>query len=425
MADQDCSGYPALELTPMDRNMWPAGHSVRLAYNAIPEEDLLIAGLKRVIAQSPWLAGRMIAERAGDAPLLVANNAGVLFTTSSRSEPMPSYSPGAPFLEDADAFIVHEVRDDDFDHHTPLLQIKLTRFSNGATIGATIPHIFGDGAALFGFLSCWSNAVAGNSCEPLDFDRGLFEGRRSAAASSHGWIMPRFSHFTVDTAGLATRVFRISGELVDHLESGGQERHRGLRHELVTATVWKAVVGSQRCAADAPVSLSVLYNARKYLGLPKGYFGNAATGVVIGDTRGHVAEVEVHRIAKEIRSSAYRLDAESIHANVEQMARLIRCAAQGGPEPVEHRIFSQGGTIINNVSSFNYYGLDFGASPPIFVDIPELHACRRSVFLFGAPERDGGIVAHVTLPADEMQRFALTAKRWQHSPVDMANSSRC
>jgi hypothetical protein len=73
--------------------------------------------------------------------------------------------------------------------------------------------------------------------------------------------------------------------------------------------------------------------------------------------------------------------------------------------PLATQLALTGGILIDNMSKFGFYELDFGVGKPAWIDTPpppSPAAVARGVLMLPAPPRRGGIDLHVSLLPGEM-----------------------
>lgn len=406
-------------LTAID-TLWghPQAYQLYLYKNRL-DVPTLKATLHKMLTTVPDVAGRLIGDAFGR-EYIDRNNRGIIFDVVDIDETAPDYGVQRVIEDDAERYVRPPV-ENLLNSDEPLFNVQVTRFQCGTTIlGIRWPHSLCDGTGYTGFLARWARLCRGESSLPgFDLDREkllrLYADRTppatvpSLALFDEAGLRSIGEKLMALSAGKRYRAFVIAGDDIrrlkaDSADSPVEPDQWVSTQDLVTAKIWQTIARSQQ-THDA-LELGALYNYRDKAGLGIGadYFGNAITfgvtqfdsdelrvcslkGIALRLRRVATASVDADKIKDEL---SYVQDVKKRGAG-SCMARAFLCATTTG-------------TIANNVSRFPLHELDFGSGSPYWIGGPaRFH--QRYFTLYPNADGGGGLILHLNLPQDEMNRF--------------------
>jgi shikimate O-hydroxycinnamoyltransferase len=440
---QQASACGEQPLTGFDLGMPVDGFCIALVYPKPLDELLLIASLQKALDQTPYFAGRLFG--IGSAlPLAIPNNEGALFTYNEFTSSMLPFGIDQPLKPHLPRF-VHDMRSFGFDHHTPLLQVQLTNFPNGCILGISISHALCDGTSMIEFIRCWATYATGSTpYAPPCWNRrdiqqlALGDGRDTTPQSL---VVELKEPFPLNTQPVDTAIFRLSASMLnqlqekyvecssnitipktpwppgmdtdlhdDSLQDGfrpSQSLRKISQQDIVVAYVYLLLLRSFNNAGDLP-SLSIVCNIRRILELPDNYLGNAICLRHLQPETNIAIDLDIVAMARRIRALQSEITAKSLR---HELAFWQKRGADGTAAQfisLATRLALSGGVLIDNMSKFAFYELDFGCGLPIWIDTPPPPSpapVARGVLLLPAPPTAGGIDLHISLPHAEMTRL--------------------
>jgi len=397
-------------LTGLDIGNPVEGFSFALVYEKPLDEQALIEGLRKSLGRIPYFSGRLFGV-GSSLPLAIPNNEGALFISALFDGHLPTFNPQRPlkpylrrFLPVIEAF--------SFGHDTPLLQIQLTHFANGCILGISISHALCDGISMLGFVHEWANNVRGGDLLPLPcWNRREVQQLALGCGgqpSSQNPVVELKEPFCLPDCAVETGVFHLPVGLLQELE----RRYRAdddsvSRHDIITAFIYLLMA---HCGANPEVapSLTIACNLRRTLELSANYLGNAVWLRSCAMEHEHLQTADIEGIAGRICQLHRDITRDAIREDLAfWQARMADGSAARFLSQATHDVLS-GGILIDNMSRFDFYSLDFGAGAPLWLDIPppSLPApVVRATLMMPTSSDRGGIDLHVILPPEEMERF--------------------
>lgn len=402
---QGCTEQP---LTGLDIGNSISVFGIALVFGKPLNALQLIDGLQKSLNRIPYFSGRVFG-LGSPLPLVIPNNEGVLFTSSDCDEKIPDFSIDQPLKPYISKF-THGIDSENFDHHTPLLQINLANFSDGSILGISISHFFCDGISMIEFMRDWASNIydQGSPAIPcwnrrdvqqMAIGDGKVPSASSAAIELSQPINPK-------RQPVETCVVRLSVSLLEQLYLKYSACADEIsRQDIVMAFIF-ILISRCRIPQNESCSLTITYNVRRVLGLSANYLGNAVNLLYLQLSAEQIAETEVSEIARLIRGLHVEMTTERLCQDLAFWQRRMAegCAARF--MSVATSLALNGGILINNMSKFNFYDLDFGGGKPVWLETPPPSApISRGVLMLPAPTQDPGIDLHITLPHAEMINF--------------------
>jgi hypothetical protein len=395
------------------------GFCIALVYQQPLDELLLIASLQKALNQNPYFSGRLFGI-GSTLPLAIPNNEGALFTCNAYPGSMPAFGIDHPLKPHLPQF-VHRMPSFGFDHHTPLLQVQLTSFPNGCILAISISHALCDGTSMLNFMQCWADHALHANNSPLpDWNRRDVQQMAIGDGSNTSPCAPVIElnqPFLLNTQPVDTIIFRLSASLLeqlcekhrdeeDSLHRPNQEINRRhiSRQDVVVAFLYLLLV---RCNNDANgcLPLSIACNVREILELPANYLGNAVCLHHFQPAAGQLRQMDIRTMARQIRKLHSEITANSLRRDLAFWQRRVADGTAAQFMPLATQLAMTGGILIDNMSKFGFYELDFGGGKPAWIDTPpppSPAAISRGVLMLPAPPGQGGIDLHVSLPPAEM-----------------------
>lgn len=403
----DCTEQP---LTGLDITCPADGFTIALVYATQFDEQWLIQGLQRVLEDCPYFSGRLFG-LGSVLPLAIPNNEGVLFSTTTRDEAIPTFDSTQP-LKPYMMKVAHIIHSEHFDHHTPILQVYLTNFRNGCILSISICRAFCDVVSMFDFMHSWAAEVShgGRRTSPKWNRRDVQQ--LALGNGDH----PCLDNPVVEleqpswqtTSVLETRLFHLDAGFLKQLYiDHGMNDETISPQEITTAFIF-IQIGRCRQPSEETTSLTFIRNARRALQLPANYLGNALSLRHFELSAAQLDAANTGSIAQHIRQASAAMTTDSLRRDIAFWQRKLAEGSTYRFRSLAAHLALQGGILIDDMSSFDFYGLDFGTGKPVWVDTPlpvSPTTMARSALMLPAPPSRGGIDVHVTLPPDEMVRL--------------------
>lgn len=379
-----------------------------LIYDHILCEKKLINSFKKALNLTPYLSGRIKGIESRN-PIITGNDSGVLFVSEHYDQKINNTTPiSAPHIKNSCINIGRQ----HFDEDTPVLQVKLSKYKNGSTLGLHFHHSVCDAVSFINFLKGWA-AIARNE-EPFTFlfNRNLL--RRNAygrgAHPSKSFPVKKLSGTWRLSKGRSHKsTFRLTSKFLTRLlkqaKAKGIQEEVGLKHSLWSAYIWKLMASACHDFSFDTTNLLLVYNTRKLLNLDKNYFGNAIAFPLLRESRDELRQKSIESIGEKIHSCYIDLinDPIQVRKDIAFWNKKI-----GYDEGLQHvyeslALMSEGKTIsINNLSTQPIYDIDFGSGNPIWFEHIDLESGVRDVEAFPSPERNGDIILFISAPKPEL-----------------------
>jgi hypothetical protein len=424
-------------LTGLDIGMPVDSFCIALVYQQPLDELLVVASLQKALDRNPYFSGRLFGI-GSTLPLVIPNNAGALFTCNAYPRSMPAFGIDQPLKPHLLKF-AHCIQSFGFDHHTPPLQVQLTSFPNGCILAISISHALCDGTSMLEFIRSWAGyALQAPTLPQVDWNRrdvqqmALGDG---IAPSPQAPVVELKQPFPLNTQPTDTAIFHLSAAMLDHLCDKHLNRKEGIslrdashqgisqsglsaqdtlpldaslqeisRQDIAAAFIYLLLL---RCGNDAKsgMSLSIVCNIRRILELPANYLGNAVCLRHFQPSSGQLRSMDIRTMARQIRSMHSEITTGSLRRDLAFWQRRAADGTAARFMPLATQLALTGGILIDNMSKFGFYELDFGVGKPAWIDTPpppSPAAVARGVLMLPAPPRRGGIDLHVSLLPGEM-----------------------
>lgn len=212
-------------LTGLDLIMPVDSFCIALVYSQPLDELRLIASLQKTLDQVPYFSGRLFGI-GSMLPLAIPNNEGVLFTCNTSADSISAFGINHPLKLHLPE-IVHSISSLGFDHHTPLLQVQLTNFSDGAILGISISHALCDGVSMIEFIGRWARHARHEPPWPApDWNRRDVQQMAAGDGNNPSQQLP-VSHLKQplqpNTQPIDTAVFRLPLRMLEQLHARCRE----------------------------------------------------------------------------------------------------------------------------------------------------------------------------------------------------------
>jgi hypothetical protein len=398
-----CTEQP---LTGFDATMPTDGFCLAMVYPQPLDTCLLVDSLQRTLDQKPYFAGRVFG-MGSTLPLVIPNNEGALLSISEFAGCIPSFDIENPLKPMLGRF-AHCIHGIGFDHHTPLLQIKLTNFSDGCILCVTASQILCDTTAMTGFMQDWSaNATKRPIARPAPCDRRDVQQMAigDSHSQSHSRVLAAAQHIRNDCDDIDAATYRLSGSTIAQLHDSYREAENGIsRQDIIAAFIYLLLIRCNDTARSTP-ALGVICDVRGKLELSPSYLGNATCLRFLDPDAPQLKAANIRTIAHGVRKLREDLTATGIRQDLAFWQHRIADGTAARFIPLATHLALEGGIVIHDMSHFDIYALNFGSGPPRWIDIPARQSpaqAPRSVLMLPAPPDDGGVDLHVTLPSAEM-----------------------
>lgn len=419
-------------LTGFDVGMPVDSFCIALVYDRPLDEQLLIDGLQQALDQNPYFSGRLFGI-GSTLPLAIPNNEGALFTCNTFAGNIPSFDIDQPLKPHLCKF-AHGPDSSRFDHHTPLLQVQVTNFANGCILSIAISHALCDGTSMLEFMQSWSGHILRKSPRP-QAGSNRRDLQQMALGDGHmpSPLTPVIAQTELPpmlTQPIETTVLRLPASLLDCLYekywaidgqcSGDNPSRQHLsrrissaeflssqtpsRQDLVAAFVYLLLHRSRDDQRSA-LPLSIVCNIRKTLQLPTTYLGNAVILRHMQLRTEQLQQADIPGVARLIRNLYSEITATALRLDLAFWQKRVAEGTDTQFMPVATHLALNGGVLLDNMSRFAFYELDFGAGKPVWIDTPPppLPArVMRGILMLPAPPSHPGIDLHVSLPVREM-----------------------
>ena len=274
----------------------------------------------------------------------------------------------------------------------PLVKIKITEGSDGATLGFSVSHAIADGFTYFSLLTAWASASRGEQIPTFDHRRDLV-GELAQGQADTGVIGFSKTEKRTDIAreniGYKHKIF--SREELNELltkEDNGQVRMS--HNDVACALLWREHL-THFSPSENEFSLVNPVDFRRIMpNFPTNYVGNAVVLSRTDLTRRQLLDQSVGDTARLIRSNLARVQTDYIQKTIANLASLLRKDARNGCNQI-HIAHPRHGLLITNLSRLPLQGLDFGEGIPTTC-LP-LTPCTNTVVF--TSDGSGGMEAHI------------------------------
>ncbi|KAJ1261550.1 hypothetical protein BS78_09G038200 [Paspalum vaginatum] len=293
--------------------------------------------------------------------------------------------------------------------HCPLLLIQVTRLlCGGFVVAIRLNHTMCDADGIAQFVSAVAEHSRGVPAAPTvapAWSRELLESLGSPPPK------PVFRHREYDAVparppppgAMVARTFTFSARDVaaikEHLPP--RLRARGTAatsFEALVAVLWRARTAALGLAPGEDVQLAIVANCRRLraLGLPDGYYGNAAVFPAAATTAGALVGGSLGDAVELVREAKAAVTAEYVRSAVDHLVRRGRPAVGVGSN-----VF-----IVSDNRRAGFHRVDFGWGLPVFGGVAP--SAFGGTFLIAVANGDGeeAVAVPIMLPRPAMDRFA-------------------
>ncbi|XP_047063519.1 benzyl alcohol O-benzoyltransferase-like [Lolium rigidum] len=286
---------------------------------------------------------------------------------------------------------------------TPLMLIQVTRLlCGGFVLALRHSHAMCDAIGIAQFINAVAELARGLPAPTVApaWSRELLEVPRAPASS-----FPRS-----ESAAAAQAPQPVDADMVVRSFTFGPSEVAAIKKRLPpllrdTATTFEALAAflwRARTAAlefppddDAPAPLAILANFRAAaeLGLPSGYYGNAAVPTLALADAAALRRGSLEDAVALVRHAKVVVTADYVRSRVEELAL-------GGRPPLNKYLLS-------DLRRAGFHRVDFGWGKPVFGG-PVYHVFGISFFIaFTDQNGEDAVVVPVALPRQAMERFAV------------------
>jgi hypothetical protein len=265
----------------------------------------------------------------------------------------------------------------------PLARAYVIHEPGGSTsIALNMAHVVADGYGYLLFMIAWAARARGADAPSPNCDRSILSAPQARTAGARRFPPGNLPHSGFVLLERDARAPRLRFEERMRSVSGAEwQRGPGSQrvsfNDLLCASLWKEMIASE---PDELTTFICYVDIRRHVPrLGPLYFGNAILSAAVTEVAGVVRASPVAELASRIRD-AVRAVPERIGA---ALAELETLRAAHGLEVVPRlRTFSPSGLAVTNMSRAPFAAVDFGAGPPIGIDLAaEPPRCRGCVVL--------------------------------------------
>ncbi len=400
-------------LSVCDINSKRANTYLAFAYDYNLPETELFESLSTLLDLNPYLGGRIHGLRT-TSPTLEGSNQGVIFSVCRYNSAMPDFSIEHLIKEDSNPTqYLLDSNVDDVDETTPLVQVKLSQYENGAVVCVTFFHALCDGI-MFAVLRDWSMLVRKKTVAPPEMNRNLLSSTYKKTIENQtdsGLDKAKVEYRTSNTKKLGFGAFELPGDAINsQFEKAAQNNHSQdfiSRQDFVMAYILRELF-SCIDSEEVDYAINTVRDVRKIMGLPANYFGNAASGAVLIKKYTALREESVFSLAKSLRQSVEELDLNKVCLSLKQRFEYINNTNNAREQPSD--VYIDNIVILNNYTKMPVYDIDFGSGPPIWAEslagLVERHPFNaRLIVAWPSPAQDGGVIYHINAPMEDLVRL--------------------
>ncbi|CAN6349664.1 unnamed protein product [Urochloa humidicola] len=290
----------------------------------------------------------------------------------------------------------------------PLLLIQVTRLlCGGFVLALRFNHTICDAIGLIQFLSAAAELARGLPAPTVapPWSRELLEARNPPRPS---FPHPKFAAVPPPplSGDMVTRTFTFGPSDVNAIRRKiilpSSLRDTATTFEVLAAALWRARTAALEISPDEDARLAFICNVRGLpeLGLPAGYYGNAAVSVAVLVTAGALLAGSLGDAVGLVRQAKAAVTAEYVRSTADMLV------LRGRPFVAMSNMF-----VVSDNRRTGFYGVDFGWGVPVFAGPSS--AMPAGSFILAVRNGDGENAAAlpIMLPRPAMDRFALEVER--------------
>lgn len=281
-----------------------------------------------------------------------------------------------------------------------LLEVTLTHFDEGSSLGVSLSHCVVDGYSYFMFLGAWSRIFRGLETFAPDLDREklLLSAQNTYPLNEEGLFdATGFSFNPHQRPGDDTEV---KWEVIDYTEEtlkklyaevSAQSSSRLSLNDVLCADLWKKLVLKYQ-KKDQELIFSCAFDYRRVLkNISPLYFGNAVRGASFKLSYDEVLKASTGEIAGKIGSTVRGIDEEKV---VDSLGTLEALRKEMGLDVMTrfHVAHPERGFLMTNLSRLPLLEIDFGAGTPF--DFRILTPAKRTAVILPLPDGLRVQIAH-------------------------------
>ncbi|MFT4927960.1 MAG: hypothetical protein ACI8WB_004075 [Phenylobacterium sp.] len=370
---------------------------VTMTYDHVLEPKMLMAGLEKLLSHYPHIGGSLVDFYNADSRI-IADDKGILFSGQSLNVAMDQQLKKPLDSDHQVQMPAYHGEYVDGDH---FIKVTCSEYVDGTRLEMTLPHFLCDGFALTGLLIDWANLAKGGQIQPLNVDKSKI------LKTENSIIKHYYDSLTVQPmprTNQDSHLFYISESLIDDLMAEQIDvppaQLASLRNKIWMAYVWQTITASRAPEDKGMASIISQFNMRGGLGLGHRYFGNAITMLFVEQSVDQVLDQSLS-VATESLGDMFN---QLMRARKKFLQKTFTDLEQGNMPEILPVIMS-GAMLVNDMTEFPLYDIDFGHGRPSWVELPMSDYLMRQVKALPAPDQSKGVVLNVSLPEVEMARF--------------------
>jgi hypothetical protein len=268
-----------------------------------------------------------------------------------------------------------------------LLEVTLTHFDEGSSLGVSLSHCVVDGYSYFMFLGAWSKLFRGLETYKPDLDREklVVMAKNTYSLDEEGLFDATGFSFSPherpgDESEVKWEVINYTEETLKKLysEVSAQSGSRLSLNDVLCADLWKKLVLKYQ-KKDQELTFSCAFDYRRVLkNIGPLYFGNAVRGASFKLSYEDVVKTSIAGIAEKIGTTVRGINEEK---TVDSLGTLENLRKEMGLSSMTrfHVAHPELGFLMTNLSRLPLLEIDFGAGTP--VDFRILTPAKRSAVI--------------------------------------------
>lgn len=406
----ECHAPQIIRCNLIDRLLRRAAPQIAFFYARSAGQDVLLASLRKVLANFPLVAGTV--RSIGRELCIDCNNNGVPVSVV-RHDCTMEWALQNVFGAARELIVDGIDRKMALSEGCPGMTIRINYFTDGGMVlGICWHHTLGDMHTLMSFMKAWSKTSCGESYPaPLVVqNRAAYcadripDNGNTISSVRHMGSIEKGVHRPTPTADATDHqrlVFYFSESELANMKRAlsGASGERLSMNDVLCAHMCSIVNAYYGAGQDRSRYMTVLVNSRQRLNLPDNLLGNFVHGLSVLCAPGQTSS----DLAGELRRAVDELSCK--HMNYHATVRYI--AEHGGPAEIDNFVFCPGregdyhsNLQIVNSSKFGAYDVKFDDVEPIFFLVgPSSPATGTWPSVIAEGWANRGLSFFVTLPA--------------------------
>ncbi|KAJ4823274.1 hypothetical protein Tsubulata_028450 [Turnera subulata] len=401
-----------MPLSVFDKYTYDGHFAVIYAYRApAPSNEVLIAGLEKVLAEYREWAGRLVENEKGDRVILLNDEGVKVVEATVEDATIDEFMPSTPSPV---LLSLHpSVKDPE-----ELLQLQFTKFKCGSmTIGVTTHHFLGDGGIVSQFLVAWGKASRGVDMGPPPFhDRTIFDNQeKPSIIYDHVGVefkrkkiteeVPQFSH---DVNDVVLKKVHYPLDFIKELKSKASSASQPKPYSTfvcLLAHLWRAITKARGLDESITTKWRIAVNGRRRMNpqVPDEYFGNLVLWATPTGKVKDLLEEPVSYAAKVIHDAIANVN-DSYYKSFIYFATHKAEEEDLVPAADLSKKYYCPDVQVDSWLNLPFYDFDFGGGKP-YLFMPSYFPMEGLMILIPSPDGDGSVDAMVALFRDHLAPF--------------------